>query len=301
MKVLFATDGSQHAATAMISASRLLNKKDLENDLLCVAPELVLAGGERAAGRRRIRDSYGTRIREGSDRILAKMQQVLDGEGLRAKRLVEVGSPADEILKLASDYDLVVVGAHGKHERKQPGLGPVSSRIVQNARTSVIVGRDLSNETNYRVLVALDGSEASFAALRALKTNCDISILDVTLMYVLEMPWARLDTEPWMDTDADASAERSGYQRELERELRDDAEKAIDRATRQLEEWGVSATSIVNEGDPALEITSHVEEGGYDLVVVGATGSSDMKHALMGSVSLKLAWNCPCSVMIVRT
>jgi nucleotide-binding universal stress UspA family protein len=67
-----------------------------------------------------------------------------------------------------------------------------------------------------------------------------------------------------------------------------------------LEEWGVSATSIVNEGDPALEITSHVEEGSYDLVVVGAKGSSDMKHALMGSVSLKLAWNCPCSVMVVR-
>jgi nucleotide-binding universal stress UspA family protein len=63
----------------------------------------------------------------------------------------------------------------------------------------------------------------------------------------------------------------------------------------------VSATTIISAGDPALEITSHVEVGNYDLVVAGTTGSSDMKHALLGSVSLKPDWNCPSSVMVVRS
>jgi nucleotide-binding universal stress UspA family protein len=303
MKVLMATDGSQHAVTAMLSSSRMLNQRDLKIHTLFVAPELVLepASGESAASRLRIRDGYAKRVWEEGERILSRAQQVLAGEGLRAGRLVEAGSPADEILKVSSDYDLLVVGAHGKYERKQPGLGPVSSRIVQNARTTVIVGRELSNETNYRVLVALDGSDASFEALRSLKMYCDLASVDVTLMHVVELPWARLDEDPWIDTDADASTEHSGYQRELERQLRDDSERIIDRAVQQLEQWGIPATTIVNEGDPALEITSHVEEGNYDLVVVGATGSSDMKHALLGSVSLKLAWNCPCSVMVVRS
>jgi nucleotide-binding universal stress UspA family protein len=301
MKTLIATDGSQHATTAVASASRLLKRTDLTIDILCVAPELILepAGGGRVT-RNQIGERYARRIKQGSQDILARAERLLEEGGLRGKKLLEVGSPADEIIKLASDYDLVVVGAHGKFERKQPGLGPVSSRIVQNARTTVLVGRELFSDMSYRVLVALDSSDTSFEALRALKTYFDVSLLDVTLMYVLELPWARLDLEPWMDSDADASAERSGYQRELEGELRDDARRVIDRATRQLDEWGVSATTILTEGDPALEITSYVEAGNYDLVVAGATGTSDMKHALLGSVSLKLAWNCPCSVMVVR-
>ena len=228
----------------------------------------------------------------------------LIGQGSITETLIsffKFGSPADEILSLASDYDLVVVGAHGKYERKQPGLGPVSNRVVQSARTSVIVGRDLLNETNYRVLVALDGSDASFNALRGLNTYFDISSLDVTLMHVLETPWARLDQGSWENHEAEASAELPGYERELERELRRDAEAIIERGVLQLEEWRTSGATIMGEGDAALELTSNIEEGNYDLVAVGATGSSGMRHALLGSVSLKLAWNSPCSVIVVRT
>jgi nucleotide-binding universal stress UspA family protein len=192
------------------------------------------------------------------------------------------------------------MGAHGRDERRQPGLGPVSSRIVQNARSSVLVGRDLANDSNFRLLVALDGSTASFDALRAVRDFCDISSIDVTLISVLEMPWARLDLEAWSDPSAGNTEDRSGYQRELERELRDDTDKAMDQALTVLGEWNVPTTTVIEEGDPALEISSHVEQGSYDLVVVGATGSSDLKHALLGSVSLKLAWNSPCSVLIVR-
>jgi nucleotide-binding universal stress UspA family protein len=57
---------------------------------------------------------------------------------------------------------------------------------------------------------------------------------------------------------------------------------------------------MIKEGDPALELCSEADQGGYDLVVAGATGASDVKHALLGSVSLKLAWDSPSSVAIFR-
>jgi nucleotide-binding universal stress UspA family protein len=215
--------------------------------------------------------------------------------------LVEVGSPADEIIRRALDYDAVVVGAYGKYERRQPGLGPTSSLVVQNAQRTVLVGREVSNEGTYRVLVALDGSDASFAALAALGANFDVSSFDVTLMHVVEMPWARLRMQEPGEEGAVEPTELEDYQRELERELRLDSEAVIDRGLRQVEKWNVSATTIIEEGDPALELTSHAEEGNYDLVVTGATGSSDVKHSLLGSVSLKLAWNSPCSVLVVRS
>jgi len=252
-------------------------------------------------GRGRLHDTYNKKITKESERIVHSAQNALHREGLNAKILAEVGSPADEIIRRALDYDMVVVGAYGKYERRQPGLGPTSSLVVQNAQRAVFVGRELSNETNYRVLVALDSSDASFGALAVLGTHFDVASFDVTLMHVVEMPWARLRMQEPGEEAAVEPTELEDYQAELERELRLDSTAVIDAGLRQLEKWNVSATTIIEEGDPALELTSHAEAGNYDLVVTGATGSSDVKHALLGSVSLKLAWNLPCSVIVVRT
>ena len=74
----------------------------------------------------------------------------------------------------------------------------------------------------------------------------------------------------------------------------------VENALRRLEHWSIPASSIIREGDPALELCSEAEQGGYDLVLAGATGTSDIKHAVLGSVSLKLAWDVPASVGIIR-
>ena len=300
MKVLMATDGSRDANTAILAALRLLRPADLSIDVLCVAPELVHATASReTAGR--VHKTHTEQIKREGMRILLATERLLHREGLRPKVTLKLGSAADVILKSAPDYDLVVVGAHGRFERTQPGLGPVASRLVENSRGSVIVGRELTNDKNFRVLVALDGSEASFNALHAMTSFLDPSTIDVTLMHVVELPWARLDLPPqWPEYEPDAS-EISDYQSELEHELRRYADRTVSRARNYLEALNISATEIVEEGDPALELVSHAEEGGYDLIVSGATGSSDVKHALLGSVSSTLAWNAPCSVMVVRT
>ena len=288
MKVLIATDGSNDANTAIITALRLLRSNDLSVDVLCVAPELVPAS------------RVGCSEREGKQTLLAT-ERLLHREGLTPHVQLKTGSPVNVIAKAASDYDLVVVGAHGKHERTQPGLGPVSAALVGNVRGSLMVGRELTNDKAFRVLVALDTSEASFNALQALPTLVDARAIEVTLMHVLELPWARLDLpQEWPEFEPDAS-EISDYQRDLENELNRAADQVIIRARDFLEARDISVTEIVAEGDPGLELVSHAEEGGYDLIVAGATGSSDVKHALLGSVSSKLAWNAPCSVLVVRS
>jgi nucleotide-binding universal stress UspA family protein len=301
MKLLIATDGSRDATTAMTSASRLLRHKDLQTDLLCVAPEFMLEHSAVSASRRRMHSDYADRSTKESQGVVRTAQHVWHDAGLTAKSLTEIGSPADEIIRRALDYDMVVVGAHGKYERRQPGLGPVSSVVVHNSRRTVLVGRELVNENNYRVLVALDGSDASFAALQIVVMNLNVSAFDITLMHVIEMPWARLREQESDNENPIELSELEDYQRDLERELRLDSDAVMNRGLRQLERWNIPATTIVEEGDPALELVSHAEEGSYDLVVTGATGNSDLKHAVMGSVSLKLAWNAPCSVLVVRT
>jgi nucleotide-binding universal stress UspA family protein len=74
----------------------------------------------------------------------------------------------------------------------------------------------------------------------------------------------------------------------------------LDRARDLLRPYRVSITTRTDQGNPANEILSEAERGQYDLIVVGATGARDMKHQMLGSVSSKIAWDAPCSVLIVR-
>jgi nucleotide-binding universal stress UspA family protein len=294
MKVLVATDGSVHASAAMLAASRFLRLADSEVDVVSVAPEPP-AGLPEHSGRRVFRN----RLAESAKRTVQDAQRILSQAHVKTRGLVEAGSPADRLLALTPGYDLTVVGAYGGHDRKQPGLGPVSSQLLQASRGNVLVGREVVNDDNYRVLVALDSSEASRAALRALGTLFDPSSFEVTVMHVIELPWTNIDSGQPAGEGVDVD-ELSEYQNQLERELRRNGNSVVQSALTQLERWSVPATPIIAEGDPVLELCSEAEEGGYDLVIAGATGASDVKHALLGSVSLKLAWDAPCSVAIIR-
>ncbi|HTG72288.1 MAG TPA: universal stress protein [Terriglobia bacterium] len=296
MKILMATDGSVHASTAMLTATRLLGGKPTKVDVLSVGPELAtyLAGGG-ARGHR----EYEKKVTGQTQKTLRAAQSILAQLHVKTHGVVEFGSPADQLLKLSPTYDLIVVGAYGVHDRKQPGLGPVASRVLQQGSGNLMIGRELVNESNFRVLVALDSSKASFTALEVLPSLFDSTSLEVTLMHVVEMSWAAPTSVASQDEEIDLS-DLGEYERQLGRQLRQTANIVMENALRRLEHWSIPASSIISEGDPALELCSEAERGGYDLVVAGATGTSDVKHALLGSVSLKLAWDAPTSVAIIR-
>jgi nucleotide-binding universal stress UspA family protein len=294
MKVLMATDGSVHAATAMLTASKLLRIDKMDVDVVCVGDEPALVG---VASNALL--EYKKQSALSARKTLEEAQRLLSQLHVRSSGLLETGSPADKLLALSPFYDLTIVGAYGKHERKQPGLGPVASRLLQQGRGNIMVGRELVNERNFRVLTALDSSESSIAAMEMLYSLFDSASLEVTLMHVIEMPWATFSCETAGDDESDG-AQLRGYHKQLERELRLTANFTMEKALRRLEQWGIRASSVIKEGDPALELSSEADQGGYDLVIAGATGASDVKHALLGSVSLKITWDCPSSVAIFR-
>src|SRR5678815_1498543 len=115
MKILMATDGSVHASTAMLTATRLLGGKPVEVDVVSVGPELAtcLAGGG-ARGHR----EYEKKVTGQTQKTLRAAQSILAQLHVKTHGLVEFGSPADWLLKLSPTYDLTVVGAYGVHDRK---------------------------------------------------------------------------------------------------------------------------------------------------------------------------------------
>jgi nucleotide-binding universal stress UspA family protein len=283
MRVLLATDGSDEASSALRTASRLLKRTDLEAHVLYVAPHIT-------------KRDYQHRLAAETKRVLEDAKRVLSEEGIDALTLCETGSPAKVIMQEAEDYDLSVLGAKGKDVRSNVGLGPVASRLVEHATGCVLIGREPPGDRQARILVPLDGSDGSRKALNALAGYFDLESAEITLLHVLETLWLPLDED---ESGLEVSPE-SKEKDPVTHELRREAEQLLTQAQVRILPQHPGVTTSIREGIPANEILAEADQGEYDLVVVGATGATDMKHSVLGSVSSKVAWNAPCSVLVVR-
>lgn len=299
MKVLLTTDGSKQAEIALQTATRLLPQEKHSFELLCVAPKLDFPPAKARKEKpkiARVHQQYQDKIRLEADEILLHTQTRLAAQGIAASTAVEVGSPAKVILQRAVESDLVVVGAHDRYEKRKQGLGPVATSVVVHAPSAVLVARELTAGKSLRILIGVDGSLASEYAINSMLRLLDVGTAEITLMHVVETPWVYLGmTREWQDY-----MDRNDASFSLERELQNEAADVLAATQARLERAGFAATTMIEEGDPALEILSEAEKDEYDLIVLGATGEHDLKHQLLGSVSAKVSQDAPCSVFVAK-
>ena len=78
------------------------------------------------------------------------------------------------------------------------------------------------------------------------------------------------------------------------------ARRAIGDARRLLDERGIDCKTKLRHGHPAEQILQEVEQGGYDLVVIGARGRSRLTRFLLGSVSYRVLEHAAIPVLVVR-
>src|SRR5262249_60597467 len=96
MKVLLTTDGSDQAATAFRTASRLLRREDSEFDLLCVAPEFYFPkgqAGKTAKKTARMIEAYDQQIPAEARQHLVHAQTTLACLRVETVKREEVRSP----------------------------------------------------------------------------------------------------------------------------------------------------------------------------------------------------------------
>jgi nucleotide-binding universal stress UspA family protein len=128
----------------------------------------------------------------------------------------------------------------------------------------------------------------------------DLESADVTLMHVVETPWIHLGLErEWLRFN-DRVHDAIEPEFEWDKRVRVEAQRVIDRAREQLRPYHPGVEAQLAEGVPSYEILSEAEKQDCDLIVLGATGVTDLKHQLLGSVSYRVAWDATCSVLVVR-
>ncbi|MFH1886805.1 MAG: universal stress protein, partial [Pseudomonadota bacterium] len=77
--------------------------------------------------------------------------------------------------------------------------------------------------------------------------------------------------------------------------------KTMEEACQEVGAEGVTiAGYIMDTGNPVEKIVQRAEKGGFDLVVMGTHGHTDIDRTRLGSVAAGVVRRCPKSVLVVR-
>ncbi len=144
------------------------------------------------------------------------------------------------------------------------------------------------------VLVAIDGSENSAKALDFALDLAEKYAAKVTILNVFESPAMGVIPQ---------SAGYFGdnmpvFANELTRFHEGLLAKALNRAKEIKPNLEIS--TVLRDGDPAVEIVAMAKDEGFDVIVVAHRGIGRVSGVLLGSVSEKVARSAPCPVIIVR-
>lgn len=190
---------------------------------------------------------------------------------------------------------MIVVGSEGHTALGRAILGSTSQFVLNHAKHSVRIGRHSSTQAGspLRIVVAVDGSEHSLAAVRevagrtwpqgtAVRVVHAVDLRFGALLGVAPAAWTELSL---LDDEQHASAAR----------------RIVTSACELFDGSGLAVTPVVQEGDPKRAIVHDAEQWGADAIFLGGRGHSRIERLLLGSVSAAVAARAHCSVEVVRS
>ena len=208
------------------------------------------------------------------------------GLGLTVTGETVLGAPGYALVSASHPEDVVVVGATGHPGRLTDMLGSVPTVVAHRAKCPVVVvhGGDRHDEELSRILVGVDGSDGSAAALEwaieeALRSDAEL---------VLVHGWVY----PYVGSRTGVSEPRD--------EMRLDAMRTLEAAALRVHELApaVPCHSIISEESPAKAVIDTAADA--DLVAVGSRGHGGFAALLLGSVSRTVLQHSPRPVVVVR-
>jgi nucleotide-binding universal stress UspA family protein len=311
MRILIGYDGSEHSDAAIDDLKFAGLPADSEvmvatvADLMMSSPDLseILARplpNARVTSAIKTAQTFAERVthesKETSERGMERLRGLFPGWNIRSD--VMIGTPGWVLLDVANLWkaDLIVTGTHGRTALKRFFLGSVSNRVVNDARTSVRIGRrreyrDVTAPP--RIIVGIDGSPAAEQAVYAVGQRVWESGAEIHLVAV---------------DDSTPSAQVTGRLPQASALIGSYMESREARVSAMLA-WGSSelgniglTTSVVRaKGDPAEVLLRKAEELNADSIFVGTRDfTSGLQRFMLGSVSRQVVNKAQCSVEIVR-
>ena len=220
---------------------------------------------------------------------VARQVSAATGAGVEVTPLVRIGRVREEILKVAERTDLLVLGARGTRVLRDLLLGTTTEALVRKSRRPVLVVKRPA-ETPYRdVLVPVDFSTASVAALHAATAVAPDA--QITVFHAFAVAFEGKLWLAGVSNDEIVAHRLAARQRALD---------AIDALIAALDDDPRRFVPIVEHGDPALTILDCEKASGAELIVMGKQGDSPLEDLLLGSVTRHVLADSVCDVLVVE-
>lgn len=288
MKVLIATDGSQHAEEAARMLSRFPHAERLELTVLSVIHRIEIHGSQEVIEWMN-RNADMDRSRAAG--LCRRIEDIFAGADATVDIVVAEGHPAQTIVAEAKQRasELIVVGALGRSMLDRLMVGSVSDYVATHAPCSVLAVRksseDRTDHPELKIAIAYDGSDPARFAVQDIKRFQWGSHTSAQVIHAIAFPFTY--SEIPVDINMDA--------------LQADLQPMVDEMANKLQPLFGSVTSHVF-------VTSHVGDGivlnakenEVDLIVMGDSGHGLIGRFLMGSVSRHVLRHAGCSVWIAR-
>lgn len=140
----------------------------------------------------------------------------------------------------------------------------------------------------HNILLAIDGSKPSMEAASLLAHLPHHESLDLTVLSIVQRPYIH-------SSYATGELLEKAFARDTEF-----AEESYRKVAQMFDGANATLRHVVREGPVGETIVEVVGELKSDLVVVGATGHSQIARLMLGSVSDHVATHAPCSTLVVR-
>lgn len=146
-----------------------------------------------------------------------------------------------------------------------------------------------------KVLLAIDGSKCSEAAVEILIRRYKPADIEVFVLHAVELQ----NLLPVPCGYGMGPALLPDYTT-IVKQWRNDGEELVSRTASRLQAAGFKTTTQVEEGDARAIILDYAGKWRPDLILLGSHGKKGLDRFMLGSVSEAVARHAKCSVEIVR-
>ena len=286
-RVLVASDGSLAATAATVTAT-------------CFPwPAGTRADGvvSREGGAGKEWNTLNDALEQSAKSIADQVVKTLSGRWPDARVRVADGPPAAAIVETArrSRIDVIVMGWRGHGAMQRLLAGSVSRSVVRGAPCSVMVVRRAVRSVT-TLVIGIDGSDQSSRAVAfsaRLQPPARGRIVLVTATPLMADP-----SNPLLPSEIKRSA-ASGVA-SINRSRVSEARANLLRLAKPLRAAGWRVDIALPDAAPLTALVDGVTQADADLLIVGATGASQVRRLLLGSVAQGALDRSPVPVLVVR-
>lgn len=204
--------------------------------------------------------------------LLVRLEEMADtyiSTQYRKPARLGVGNAANAISNVSDDYDLIIMGSHGRSGVSRFIMGSVTEKVLRMVKCPVLVVRENTNLTDVNsILMPFDLSLNSLSAISFVRNLMDDGETRLHLLHVIT-------TDEYND-DKNARIQAGLQEGNL---------KSIVHAHLSEYSGRITYSSVVTRNPAYEEIVNFAKAGAFDLIAMTRVGKSALSYLTLGSTT----------------